>query len=193
MGSLALTFDDGPDPVGTPAVLESLAAVDARASFFVVGPLAERHPDLVRTILDAGHAVGVHCDEHVRHTDRDSNWVIADLARALGRLAALGVRPALWRLPWGVHAPWSEGVARRAGLRIVDWSVDTHDWRGDRAGPMLDATRPGLRDGAIVLAHDGIGPGARRVDARETARYVTLAARVAAERGLTLTPLRPSS
>jgi hypothetical protein len=64
--------------------------------------------------------------------------------------------------------------------------VDTHDWRGDEAPAMLAATRDDLRDGAIVLAHDGIGPGARRLDAEQTARYVTLAARESAARGLAL-------
>ena len=192
-----LTFDDGPDPVGTPAVLAALAAARARATFFLVAPRAERHPELVARIARDGHAIGVHCDEHVRHSERDAGWGARDLARALARLRGLGVRPALWRLPWGVRAAWSDALAADHGLRIVDWSVDTHDWRGDDAPTMLAATRDDLRDGAVVLAHDGIGPGARRADARQTAGYVTLAARETAARGraaggdrMSATPLR---
>jgi peptidoglycan/xylan/chitin deacetylase (PgdA/CDA1 family) len=80
-------------------------------------------------------------------------------------------------------------VAAEYGLRIVGWTVDTHDWRGDTAQEMFGAVRPGLRPGAIVLAHDGIGPGARRTDARETVGFVTLAARHAAAHQLVLTSL----
>ena len=86
------------------------------------------------------------------------------------------MRPTLWRTPWGDTAPWSARVARENGLRIIGWTVDTHDWRGDAAERDVRATRAGLRDGAIVLAHDGIGPGARRADARETIAYVALVA-----------------
>jgi peptidoglycan/xylan/chitin deacetylase (PgdA/CDA1 family) len=181
-----LTFDDGPDPVGTPAVLGALKQAHAQATFFCVAPLAERRPELVARIIADGHRVGVHCDEHVRHSERDASWGQRDLRRALERLGALGVRPSLWRTPWGDVADWTAGVADGAGLRIVGWSVDTHDWRGDRAEAMLAATSGNLRDGAIVLAHDGIGPGARRDDVDETVRYVELVAQCAAQRGFTL-------
>jgi hypothetical protein len=74
-------------------------------------------------------------------------------------------------------------------LRLIDWTADTHDWRGDSAEQMLEDTRGQLMDGGIVLAHDGIGPGARRDGAAETVRYVELAARHVRARGLTLTAL----
>ena len=186
---LALTFDDGPHPRGTPAVLDALADVGARATFFVVGPLAERHPELIARIGADGHTIGVHCDEHVRHTDRDRTWVLDDTRRALARLARLGVTPRLWRTPWGVRAPWTETVAAEHGLDLVGWDIDTHDWRGDSAESMFDATEPGLRAGAIVLAHDGIGPGARRQEPASTAAYVGLAASHAADHGLRLEAL----
>lgn len=182
--TIALTFDDGPHPAGTPAVLEALAAAGARATFFVVAPLAERHPELIDRIRDGGHRIELHCDEHVRHCDRDRDWAIADTDRALARLRRLGIAPSRWRTPWGIEAPWTAEIARRRGLSLIGWDVDTHDWRGDTAAEMLSATRDGLRPGAIVLAHDGIGPGARRDDARATAAYVGLAARHAAAHGL---------
>ena len=64
MAALALTFDDGPDPVWTPRVLDALAACGARATFFPIAPRAERHPALIARMLADGHAVGLHCDEH---------------------------------------------------------------------------------------------------------------------------------
>jgi peptidoglycan/xylan/chitin deacetylase (PgdA/CDA1 family) len=184
-----LTFDDGPDPRGTPAVLDALARADGRATFFVIAPRAARHPDLIDRIAAAGHTVGVHCDEHVRHGDRDRAWLTTDTERALGRLDRLGIRPSLWRAPWGRLAPWSAEVGASLGLRLVGWDVDTHDWRGDRADVMFGAHHAALVDAAIVLAHDGIGPGARRTDCVETASFVTLVARHAAQRDLELAGL----
>jgi peptidoglycan/xylan/chitin deacetylase (PgdA/CDA1 family) len=189
MAAVMLTFDDGPDPVGTPAVLGALTRARAQATFFLVAPVAARHPELVAAIIAAGHRVGVHCDEHVRHSERDAIWGRRDLRRALDRLSALGVHPSLWRTPWGDVADWTAGLADEAGLRLVGWSVDSHDWRGDRAEAMFAATGEQLRDGAVVLAHDGIGPGARRDDVDETVRYVELVAQCAARRGFTLAAL----
>lgn len=74
-------------------------------------------------------------------------------------------------------------------MRVVGWTVDTHDWRGDSADDMLAATRTGLEAGAVVLAHDGIGPGSRRADARETVRFVSLVVREARRQGLELSAL----
>ncbi|HWE09783.1 MAG TPA: polysaccharide deacetylase family protein [Solirubrobacteraceae bacterium] len=189
MASLSLTFDDGPDPAWTPRLLEVLAGAGARATFFSIASRAAAHPALMAQVLSDGHEVGLHCDEHVRHSTRDAAWGRADTARALECLRAVGVAPRLWRTPWGDLAPWTADVAAEYGLRIVGWTVDTHDWRGDTARAMFDAVRPGLQPGAIVLAHDGVGPGARRTDARETVGFVTLAARHAAEHELVLASL----
>jgi peptidoglycan-N-acetylglucosamine deacetylase len=169
-----LTFDDGPDPVWTPRLLDVLAAGGAQATFFPIAPRAAAHPDLVARIRADGHAIGLHCDEHVRHSTQTEPWLIADTECALQRLAGLGVAPTCWRTPWGDTAPFTRGVADARGLTLTGWTVDTHDWRGDSAESMFAATRDDLTDEAIVLAHDGIGPGARRHDARETVAYTEL-------------------
>ena len=110
----------------------------------------------------------------------------ADTDRALGVLGELGVQPARWRTPWGVEAEWTREVATQRGLDLVHWDADTHDWRGDPAPAMLAAVAPRLRDGAIVLAHDGLGPGALRDDCDETAALV--GSLVAAGRQLGIEP-----
>lgn len=189
VSALALTFDDGPDPEWTPRLLDVLARAGAQATFFPIAARAAQFPELVARILAEGHAVGLHCDEHVRHCVRTERWLRADTRRALRRLHELGVRPTRWRTPWGAVAPWTPRVAREHGLKITGWTVDTHDWRGDSAAEMFTATRPQLRAGAIVLAHDGIGPGAARADAAHTVEYARLAAIHAAEHGLVLTSL----
>ena len=186
---LALTFDDGPDAVWTPRLLDVLGRLGATATFFPIAPRAAAQPALIARMLADGHTVGLHCDEHVRHSARDEAWLVGDTARALERLAAVGVAPTLWRTPWGDRAPWSDSVAAGHNLELVGWTVDTHDWRGDTSEQMLEATRASLRAGAIVLAHDGIGPGARRADAAHTIRFVALAGCAIKRAGLELAAL----
>jgi peptidoglycan-N-acetylglucosamine deacetylase len=187
--SVALTFDDGPDPVWTPRLLDRLGELDARATFFPIAARAAEHAPVVQRMRAEGHAIGLHCDQHVRHSERDARWLRDDTDSALGRLAALGIRPALWRTPWGDTAPWSSEIAGERDLRLIGWTTDTHDWRGDSAADMFESTRHALTGGAIVLAHDGLGPGARRDTVKATLDYVGLAAGHARRRGLSLEAL----
>jgi peptidoglycan/xylan/chitin deacetylase (PgdA/CDA1 family) len=189
MSSIALTYDDGPDPVWTPRLLALLKRLGARATFFPIAPRAAAAPQLVARMLADGHSVGLHCDEHLRHSECAAAAVESDTDRALTRLRALGVKPGLWRTPWGVQAPFTEHIADAFRLRLVGWTCDTHDWRGDTAAEMFAATRDELVPDAIVLAHDGIGPGARREDAAETLRFTELAIGHARRSGMTLEAL----
>jgi peptidoglycan-N-acetylglucosamine deacetylase len=190
MEPLTLTFDDGPDPEWTPRLLDVLDRAGARATFFPIAPRAAAQPDLMARIFAGGHVIGLHCNEHVRHSSHDVEWIRRDTARALALLESVGVRPALWRTPWGDTAAWSADVARENRLRIVHWTVDTHDWRGDCAEDMFRATKRELRSGAIVLAHDGIGPGSRRAGAAQTIAYTALVAAHARRVGLELEALK---
>jgi peptidoglycan/xylan/chitin deacetylase (PgdA/CDA1 family) len=169
---IALTFDDGPDPIWTPRVLRALADAGARATFFVISTRGVRYPELLAAAVEQGHEVGLHCERHVRHTLSTRSEIEADTTAALSALAGLGVRPLRWRLPWGAHARWSGEIARSHGLAIVDWSADTHDWRGDDACAMLEGVAPRLGGGAVVLLHDGLGPGALRSGCAETVRLI---------------------
>lgn len=164
----ALTFDDGPDPVWTPRVLDALRRTDARATFFVITPLALRYPDLIQATLEAGHGVELHCARHVRHTLAPRDEIEADTGEGLETLRSLGVEPRLWRPPWGVFAPWTLEVAADFGLELVRWTADTHDWRGDASAEMLRSIKPRLGPDAVVLMHDGLGPGALRTGCEET-------------------------
>ncbi|MHB8659479.1 MAG: polysaccharide deacetylase family protein [Solirubrobacteraceae bacterium] len=174
MSVISLTFDDGPDPDWTPALLDLLAELRAKATFFPIASRAAAAPGLIERMLTEEHAVGVHCAEHVRHPERDAEWLRRDTGAAIAQLRELGVEPVLWRTPWGDLAPFSEAVAADYGLQLVGWTADTHDWRGDSASDMFAAIGPSLRHGSIVLAHDGIGPGARRTTAQETVELVRL-------------------
>lgn len=181
-----LTFDDGPDPVWTPRLLDVLARGGAKATFFPIAPRAAAHPELVARMRAEGHEIGLHCDEHLRHSALSEARVTADTESALEHLAGLGVVPSRWRTPWGDIAPFTRRVADRHGLTLTGWTVDTHDWRGDTAAMMFAATRNDLTEEAVVLAHDGIGPGARRDNAFETVAYTARVVGFAHERGLVL-------
>jgi peptidoglycan-N-acetylglucosamine deacetylase len=102
----------------------------------------------------------VHGHAHLRHPQHERAVIEADLVHALGALAEHGVRPSLWRLPYGEEVGFSAGIAARHGLRIVRWTADSYDWRGERAGDMLAALQGELRDGAVLLMHDGGGNAA---------------------------------
>jgi peptidoglycan/xylan/chitin deacetylase (PgdA/CDA1 family) len=171
-GRIFLTFDDGPDPAWTPKVLDALRRFRAKATFFVIAPLAVRFPHLTCQMTRAGHNVELHCANHTRHTELTYTAVEADARSGLQDLGTLGVLPRLWRPPWGVVTPWTRAVAKDFGLELVSWTADTHDWRGDTASEMYANVRPDLRPGAVLLMHDGLGPGARRSGCEETVTLI---------------------
>jgi peptidoglycan/xylan/chitin deacetylase (PgdA/CDA1 family) len=125
----------------------------------------------------------------VRHRVAGRAAVEADLREGMAILAGLGARPRLLRPPWGEAAEWSERAARAHGLALCRWSADTHDWRGDRADAMLAAVSPGALPGAVVLMHDGLGPGALRRGCSQTVALIAPLAALARRRGLSLQPM----
>ena len=171
-GACALTFDDGPDPVWTPRVLACLGDEGARATFFVMAGRAAAHPSLVDRMRAEGHEIALHCVRHVRHTEIDERALRRDTQTGLRLLERLGVRARHWRAPWGITTTASRAVAADLGLELVRWDLDTHDWRGDSAAAMHARVADELRADSVVLMHDGLGPGARRADCRETLRLV---------------------
>ncbi len=183
---ISLTFDDGPDETWTPRVLAELERCEARASFFLIGERLRAAPEVAREVIDAGHEIGLHCDRHLRHSDLDESEIEADTIAGLASLAELGLSPRHWRTPWGVQTPASARVAARHGLKLVHWSIDTHDWRGDTSTAMLEAAAEDLEDGAIVLMHDGLGPGARRDGCANTVELLAPLCALAGQRGLGL-------
>lgn len=191
-GRVFLTFDDGPDAVWTPRVLEALREADARATFFVVVPEALRHPALVSEMLLAGHRVEFHCSAHLRHTERTRLDVEADTREGLRDLASLGVSPRLWRPPWGVIAPWTEALADALGLRLALWTIDPHDWRGDPAPAMLDHAEGRIAPGSVVLLHDGLGPGALRPGCEETVGLIGPLVKAVRAAGCEPAPMTPA-
>jgi peptidoglycan-N-acetylglucosamine deacetylase len=139
---MALTFDDGPDPETTPAVLDALARHGMRATFFVVGERAERHPDLVARIRAEGHETGSHSWNHPSLPELPPRAAAEQIARTR---AILGPRDAgFLRPPYGHQSLTTWRLARRAGYRVVMWTIAPGDWRGEDGGTLAAPARYAL-------------------------------------------------
>jgi peptidoglycan/xylan/chitin deacetylase (PgdA/CDA1 family) len=155
--AIALTFDDGPHPVTTRAVLAILREHDVRATFFLLGHKVALHPDVVREIHAAGHAIGVHGFEHDRlFCLRSSRYARAQIERTQRAIeGACGISTTLFRPPIGFASHLTFRGAERAGVRVVAWTVRSLDGlESARAERVAERVIRHLVDGAIVLMHD---------------------------------------
>jgi peptidoglycan/xylan/chitin deacetylase (PgdA/CDA1 family) len=153
---VAVTFDDGPHPEGTIAVLDQLDRLGWHATFFVVGSQVRRFPEVVAETLRRGHAVELHGDDH-RYSIARTPWGIADdLRRGRDTVGEVtGRAPQWWRPAYGVMSGPSYVAARRLGLRPVLWSAWGRDWRAE-ATPESVVTdlEAGRANGGTLLLHD---------------------------------------
>jgi peptidoglycan/xylan/chitin deacetylase (PgdA/CDA1 family) len=154
-GGVALTFDDGPDPQGTPAVLAALRDLGWSATFFLLGSQVLRYPELARGIVDAGHEVAVHGFEHRVHLTRGPRALLDDMRAAQTLVAeATGTSPRWFRPPYGVLTAGTLLAGRSLGLAPALWTAWGQDWLG-RSGTVVAATvLRGLRDRGTILLHD---------------------------------------
>lgn len=154
---IALTIDDGPDPVVTPQVLELLDRYAVQATFFCVGAKALRYPDLCREIVRRGHAIENHSQHH-RHSFSlmGRSGFTRELQSAQDTLTAItGQRPLFFRAPAGLRNPFLDPVLANLGLRLASWSARGFDTRISDAKRVKSKLLRGLRAGAILLLHDG--------------------------------------
>lgn len=182
---VALTFDDGPDPVRTPEVLAALAEFDAKATFFMIGRRVDAAPDLVKRVLAAGHEIGAHSHSHdrslpLRTTARHRHEVAASIQSLVDAGAP---RPRWYRPPMGFSTPPLATALAEHRLESATWSLHAHD-RTERSEPRLVASLlQRVQPGDVILLHDGCdrhGPGPAILPA--VLRRVLRALR---ERGLT--------
>lgn len=153
--AVAITFDDGPDPESTPALLHLLSKYDAKATFYVTGRRAGKYPDLIRKIISGGHTIG-------NHTYRHDNFIMAKSIKAIKLeiektqqvLQELGISPLTFRPPVGVTSPKLAPVLEEVGMYAVNFSRRAGDRGNRQIRALADKILKRLRPGDIIMLHD---------------------------------------
>jgi peptidoglycan/xylan/chitin deacetylase (PgdA/CDA1 family) len=157
--SVALTFDDGPDPDITPALIDLLAAYAAPSTFFVLVDQAERFPHLLKDLRAAGHEIALHGRDHRRVSEMSLRQSAQYLRRARAELEDLcGTSVTLYRPPYGAQTLASHVGARQAGLRVVTWNADAEDWVERPPTAVAERALDRLSAGGILLLHERLEP-----------------------------------
>jgi peptidoglycan/xylan/chitin deacetylase (PgdA/CDA1 family) len=157
---VALTFDDAPDPRYTPAILDILAQYDVCATFFIVGNRAQKHPQLVQRIQREGHTIGNHSYDHAVMSKlsisgyRKQIWSTDAILKNI-----IGYSPRYVRPPYGELLPQQVRWSKLAGYTIVNWDVDSVDWKNSPSSAVLRNIKKTLQPGSIILQHAGGGDG----------------------------------
>lgn len=161
--TVAFTFDDGPDPMWTPRVLDLLAQHGAKGTFFVVGERALKHPELVERIAREGHEVGCHTNTHAfTFHFWTASHMARDITRAQATLEKLVGRPSrMFRPPQGIRVPQLHSALERVASRprCVTWTARGFDSRPTTAKHIEDNLMPAVAAGSILTLHDGTGFG----------------------------------
>jgi peptidoglycan/xylan/chitin deacetylase (PgdA/CDA1 family) len=164
--AIALTIDDGPDPVYTPQVLRLLHKYQVTATFSMIGIHVAAYPHLARAVAEAGHAIANHTWTHAWLAGLPAPVVHDELAQASRAIrAAAGVQPRLFRAPYGA---WSAEVIKLCGqmsMVPLDWSVDPRDWTRPGVRSIVRTIMTNTRPGSIILEHDGGGNRSQTVAA----------------------------
>ncbi|MEK3883957.1 polysaccharide deacetylase family protein [Paenibacillus sp. PL2-23] len=151
---VALTFDDGPDPHYTTAILDILREKGVKATFFVVGSQVEKYPDVMKRMIEEGHAVGNHTHAHKNLTKLSRHGIIEEIEETDDAiLETLGFEPELFRAPYGAVSDTLEAVLEETNRRLVGWTVDTRDWAGTPISEMRKMIRKETEPDGIILLH----------------------------------------
>lgn len=149
---VALTFDDGPHPRNTEKVLVLLDQYDAKATFFMLGSNVEYYPDIVKSIMEAGHELGNHTWSHPDLTALGSDSVMQEVQNTNKIIEkTTGKKPTVFRPPYGAT---NEQVETAVKMTPVLWTVDTMDWKSRDPNAILQIVKGNVEEGAIILLHD---------------------------------------
>ncbi|MGE5416253.1 MAG: polysaccharide deacetylase family protein [Acidobacteriota bacterium] len=155
---IALTFDDGPDPEATPMLLDILDKNKANATFFVLGVQGEKHPALVKKIVNNGHELASHGYSHKFKNYGNKDFFIDDIQKNNVLLFSLtGVKPLLFRPPGGYLSSDLVDYANKNGIKIITWTwqADYKDWKARNSDKLAQSIIKNASPGQIVLLHDG--------------------------------------
>lgn len=149
-----LTFDDGPSPRTTPAILEILAQHKIKAVFFVLGEQAERYPWLIKKIVESGHELGNHSFSHPSFRAISHKRQLSELKRTNEILQKHVRRPRWFRAPYGIFSKKLAGILSEHRLQNIFWSIDPRDWKNPSPRTLVRRVIGKMHPGAIILLHD---------------------------------------
>lgn len=154
---ICLTFNDGPDPVTTPVILNSLDEYGIKATFFVIGEKVNKYPELVKKMAESGHVIGVHGYQHKVLAGLSSKEVYADLQMAQTCISQVcGQKPYLYRPPLGILDEIQIREAQRLGMRVLMWTnIGGADLETQSPQEVLERVLASAKDGSIILLHEG--------------------------------------
>lgn len=149
---IAITFDDGPDPVYTPQLLDGLKERGAKASFFLMGKQAEAHPELVRRIQEEGHLIGNHTYSHIQLTKKNREAFKAELKKTNELLTGITGEEVLFvRPPYGC---WDKSLETELTMLPVLWNIDPLDWSSTNVSGIVKKVTDKAQENAVILMHD---------------------------------------
>lgn len=155
----SLTFDDGPDPVYTPKVLDLLKSYEARATFFMVGEGAHSYEDIVKQVARDGHAIGNHSWNHFAFPLIPAVERWEQIRKCQRVLKPYGLQ--LFRPPYGMNNNRSNIGAFLQGYKVIGWSLDSKDWCETNSKVMMNSIVKNIKPGSIILLHDRIFDGGK--------------------------------
>jgi len=184
--SVALTFDDGPHPETTPALLELLGRWNAPATFFVTGQKAEKHPEIIQQILAAGHCIGNHTYSHdVFVMLKPAGKLDAEIAKTQDILGRFNIRPAAFRPPAGVVNPKLKTILEKYKMRCILYSCRGPDVGNRKINGLAARIGRKVQSGDIILLHDG-HPGTAGFDPRQWLAEMEKILIILSEKGLVI-------
>lgn len=153
--SVALTFDDGPDPRFTPVILNILEEKGAKATFFVLGQQAQRYPELIKLILKGGHSIASHTYSHTNLKTLSAEKISLELRKTNETLEGIvGKKPKCLRPPYGALNTTVRMIAEQEGLKVVTWDLNSFDYTGKSPSELTSWVLNNARAGADILMHD---------------------------------------
>ncbi|WP_434639651.1 polysaccharide deacetylase family protein [Thermoanaerobacterium thermosaccharolyticum] len=153
---VALTFDDGPSKEFTKKYVDVLKSLNVKATFFVVGKMAEKNPDLLKYIADNGNEIGLHSYSHQYMPKMSPQQIIDELYKTQAIIVnATGIKPDLFRPPYGAFNNTLLKIANALGLHVVLWTVDPDDWKNPGISNIINTTVSKTSHGSVILMHEG--------------------------------------
>ena len=164
--TVALTFDDGPQPAFTPQILSVLQLYGVHATFFCIGNQVQEYPGIVRQLYQSGNIIGNHSWDHPDLTRLSPAEIRKQLSSTSSAIQqATGVAPGLFRPPYDTSDATVQSIAAQLGLAQTGWTLDTLDWQRSGVDTIVNAVLTQAHNGSIILMHDGGGDRSQTIQA----------------------------